>query len=645
MALATAATLTLAAYLDAKFHLTRDGTTLLGQRRALRAVQHAASSGRINPWLLFLDAATTHPDMVCLWTRDRSYTYRQTLAAATQYAHFYRIKGVHKGDLVAFYLQTRPEFIFAWLGLWSIGCAPAAINYHLTGDALTHCLAISGARIVLVDPEADCRARIDAKRHPIEEELQMEIIPLDEAFTATLSALPSHHDQTAANPSARNTPPSFPAILLYTSGTTGHPKGCPFTMSRLQYTAALRRLAASDSPGPAGDRWYSAMPLYHGTSAISLIGNLLNGRAIAIAPRFRVSTFWSDIRDSQSTVFVYVGEAARYLLAAPPSPLDRAHRLRMMYGNGLRPDVWERFRQRFGVPEVGEFFNSTEGVFTLFNLNKGPFTAGSVGHHGALMRRLMRDVYVPVAVEAETGEILRDDRTGLAVRRGYEQGGEILVRVPDEKAFAGYWGNEQATRKKFVGDVLRKGDLWYRSGDALRRDADGRWFFLDRLGDTFRWKSENVLPNPRPLPGNPRSQRLRRADPAPRRPRRLRRPAPCPGPNSHSHSHSHPTSTDIRNGVGIDMTALATFLHARLPRYAVPVFLRIVQSPSHIHNHKQNKGPLREEGVDPGKIGTQDVEGRGDRLFWLPPGQGERQGYVPFGEGEWAGISEGRARL
>lgn len=427
--------------------------------------------------------------MACLWSRDGVYTYKQVQDLACQYAHFFLSKGVKKGDLVAFYLQNCPEFIFAWLGLWSIGCGPAAINYNITGDALVHCLKICGAKLVLVDNDAECRERAEESKHILEGQLGMELLPVDSALSSTLSTYP-----TSLPPKdlARDMKGDFPAILLYTSGTTGFPKASAFTMSRLYTTLFYRRGSIGDKEGPDGDRWYSAMPLYHGTAAISLIVCLTTGVGIAIGKKFSVSNFWRDIRDSDSTTFIYVGEAARYLLAAPPSPDDRNHRVRCMYGNGLRPDVWDRFRERFGVPEVAEFFNSTEGMFGLFNYNRGPFTSGSVGHHGVLLRLLLRNVFVPVEIDPNTGDVLRDPKTGLATRPSYEKGGEMIVAVDNEEAFQGYWRNSDATAKKFLRDVFRKGDLYYRSGDALRRQDDGRWYFLDRLGDTFRWKSENV---------------------------------------------------------------------------------------------------------------------------------------------------------
>jgi acyl-CoA synthetase (AMP-forming)/AMP-acid ligase II len=232
--------------------------------------------------------------------------------------------------------------------------------------------------------------------------------------------------------------------------------------------------------------------MYHGTGGALAASMMMNGITFCIGKRFSTSKFWGEVHDSRAKWITYVGETARYLLAAPPSPLDKDHHVRGMYGNGLRPDVWIRFRERFGVPEVGEFFNSSEGVFGLVNYCNGDYLAGCVGHHGAISRFLNRNTMVPVLIDQATGAIVRDPKTGFALRQPYETGGEIIVAVPDVSVFAGYYKNPEATMKKFERDVFQKGDLWYRSGDALRRTGDGRWFFLDRLGDTFRWKGENV---------------------------------------------------------------------------------------------------------------------------------------------------------
>ena len=208
--------------------------------------------------------------------------------------------------------------------------------------------------------------------------------------------------------------------------------------------------------------------------------------------KFSASRFWDEVRTSRSTMATYVGEIARYLLALPPSPADREHGLRMVYGNGMRPDVWGRFQDRYGIPKVCEFYGSTEGGLSHLTIQEGDFLRNAVGHDGLIRRWQLRDEIVPVLVDSETNAIVRDPQTGFAIRMPYEIGGEILFRLENEAAFVGYWKNQEATEKKFARDVFRKGDLWYRSGDSLKRDKDGTWSFLDRLGDTFRWKGENV---------------------------------------------------------------------------------------------------------------------------------------------------------
>ncbi|RJE26089.1 Fatty acid transporter, partial [Aspergillus sclerotialis] len=304
MSLATAAVLaggtTLAAYLNAKFHVSKDVNSLWGIKKGEREYARAVNNGRGNTWFIFTETVKKYPNMVCMWSREGIYTYKEVQDRACQYANFFLSKGVKKGDLVAFYLQNRPEFIIAWLGLWSIGCGPAAINYNLTGDALVHCLKISGAKLVLVDDDAGCRERIDGSRDILAGELGMDLLDMDSAFQSTLS---TYSTSFPPKDLAMGMKGEFPSMLLYTSGTTGMPKGCAFTMSRLYTTTFLRRASVGGKDGPDGDRWYSCMPLYHGTAAISLVVCLISGVSIAIGKKFSVSNFWRDIRDSDSTTF------------------------------------------------------------------------------------------------------------------------------------------------------------------------------------------------------------------------------------------------------------------------------------------------------------------------------------------------------
>ena len=384
--------------------------------------------------------------------------------------------------------------------------------------------------------------------------------------------------------------------------------------------------------GPYGDRWYNCLPLYHGTGAVTTMVALLHGVCVAIAPSFSATTFWSDIRMSESTCFGYVGELPRYLLAARPSELDKRHKVRYMHGNGMRPDVWGRFRERFGVEEVSEFFNSTELMLGLINYNKGSWGEGAVGVHGGITRWLLRENLVPVEVDFETNEVVRDGN-GLVKKNRLEEGGEILVRVSSEQEFAGYMGAEEATKKKFVRDVLRKGDLFYRSGDALKRDNEGRWWFMDRLGDTFRWKSENVSTAevaevigqyPGVLEANVYGVLV-------------------PGHDGRAGAAAIDVKPSMR--AQFDWADLAKHAEQHLPKYAVPVFVRLVGGNvgrSASHNYKQGKGPLREEGVDPALKGTKVVGGDSDTILWMPS---KHDGYIPFGSNDWESLVRGSAKL
>ncbi|KAJ0162890.1 Isopenicillin N epimerase component 1 [Colletotrichum tanaceti] len=355
-------------------------------------------------------------------------------------------------------------------------------------------------------------------------------------------------------------------------------------------------------------------------------GTIQSGSPVCMAPKFSVSNFWADIRDSHATWFVYVGETLRYLLAAPPSPRDRDHAVHAVFGNGCRPDVWKRFQDRFGIDTICEFYNSTEGALNLRNLSRGDFLANAIGHHGLLLRIKYRNTIVPVEVDAETGEIRRDPKTGLALRAPYEVGGEILTEHPGERAFPGYFNNEEATSKKFVRDIVKKGDCFYRTGDSMRRDGDGRWFFLDRLGDTYRWKGENVsTAEVSEVLGS--YQGINEA---------VVYGVQLPGHDGKAGAAALNIAPGRKSS--FDFADFLSHVRARLPKYAVPIFVRLLNEGTATHNNKQNKVPLKNEGVDPSK-----VQG-GDQILWIE-NLGKGRTYVPFTQDDWDNLGIGRAKL
>ncbi|KAI9641958.1 hypothetical protein NHQ30_009827 [Ciborinia camelliae] len=609
-----------AMYLDGKYSLLKDLNDKLKMRRVMKLYAEAQKKKRLCLYYLFEDSVKAHPNRECLWSREECYTWAESYDRVNQYGQWYLSQGVKPGDLVAFYLQNSPDFLFAWLGLWSIGAAPAMINHNLAGQALIHCIKVPKAKLLLVDDDLELRDRIEAEKTTLEGEVGIRIVVLD---SSTLSEIRSVKAERPEDIYREGVKGNSSLGLLYTSGTTGLPKGCNFAVSR-GYTAGVSR-AAGKSPIKDDDRWYSCMPLYHGTGGITAVVNLMSGITNCVGKKFSTTKFWEDVRDSRATWFTYVGETARYLLAAPPSSQDKDHCVRGMYGNGMRPDVWNKFKDRFGVPEVVEFFNSTEGVFALRNHARGDFLATCVGHHGLITRWQFHDIYVPVKVDEISGAIARDPKTGFATREPFEKGGEIIVAIADTNTFAGYFNNPEATNKKFERNVFKKGDLYYRSGDALKRDNDGRWYFLDRLGDTFRWKGENVSTvEVAEVLG--KYEGVVEA---------IVYGVQLPSHDGRAGCAAVFIDPSINN---FDFAGLLKHTRKHLPKYAVPVFLRVVKEMVPIHNNKQNKTPLREQGVDHDKI-TAD-----DKLLWIEE-KGKGNTYVEFHRDHWADLELGKARL
>lgn len=579
---------------------------------------------RLSPWYVLAETCQKYPTNRAIWSRVGTYTFQELHDNTARYAQWLLEQGVKPGDLVAMYLHNSPDFLMILYATHCIGAGPALINYNLEGKALLHCLNVCQSKILIADPDSACQRRLEGSREDIEG-AGTRIVPLTLDLQQAIKTRPVQVPDDSHRNGMKG---DHPYCLIYTSGTTGLPKGCPYNVNRWHLMGTHVEQDYGIKPGV--DCWYSPMPLYHGTGVITTSSYLLAGVGCAVTPRFSVSNFWPDIYDSDSTLFIYVGETARYLLNAPPHPLERKHKIRLAYGNGLRPDIWLKFQERFNIPEIGEFFNSSEGMFSLAMWDKGPYLAGCVGHHGLIRRRKLHDVYVPVLIDHESGEMWRDPKTGFAKRMPYSEGGEILVGVPNKQAFGGYWRNPEATNKRFATDVFKKGDLYYRCGDALRRTDDGHWYFMDRLGDTFRWKSENVSTAEVAealgrYPGIAEANVYGVAVPS------------HEGRAGCAAIHVDPSNTSELNYQDV-----LTYCRKQLPKYAVPLFLRIVKNSSHIHNHKQNKVPLRKEGVDPNLVGTEEKAGKDDVFLWLKP---DASTYVPFTKEDWDRLSRAEVRL
>ena len=251
--------------------------------------------------------------------------------------------------------------------------------------------------------------------------------------------------------------PTDMCSLLYTSGSTGLPKAVVLIRGRelmVGHTIS-RYLRLKPS-----DRFYTCMPLYHGAAhALLVTPSIHAGNTIVLGRKFSHSSFWPEVRNSKANIIQYVGELCRYLVNAPPSPLDKEHHVEMAWGNGLRPDIWEKFRERFGIPVINELYAATDGLGPSFNENKGDFTKFAIGKRGLISR--MRRVEVLVRIDPDTEDILRNEN-GFAVKCKIDEPGEVLHKIDPQNpdaAFIGYFKNKAAGDKRKIKDVFRKGDL------------------------------------------------------------------------------------------------------------------------------------------------------------------------------------------
>lgn len=386
------------------------------------------------------------------------------------------------------------------------------------------------------------------------------------------------------------------------------------------------------------------MPIYHSSACIlGFINTLKRGATLIIGRKFSAKRFMAEAAENNATVIQYVGETLRYILAAPPridpvtgENLDQKHNIRMAMGNGLRPDIWNPFKKRFNIPTIAEFYASTEGHLGAWNISSNDFAAGAVGRNGTIGQFLANRQLAMVEVDWETQEPWRDPKTGLCKKVARGDPGELLLRLDpsDPKAsFQGYFKNSEASEKKIMRDVLVKGDAFFRTGDMMRWDNEGRWYFSDRLGDTFRWKSENVSTSevaevmgsyPAVHEANVYGVALPNHDGR----------AGCAALTLTQQIESGKTSGPALEPSRELLDGLAAHALKSLARYATPLFLRIMPEMPATGNMKQQKTVLRDEGVDPAKID------KDDRLYWL---QGNV--YVPFEQKDWDRLNSGQARL
>ena len=553
----------------------------------------------------------------CLFEGER-ISFREFNRRANRRANFFAGRGVTRGDVVCLMMENRPEFLETLVGLSKLGAVTAGINFNLQGESLAHTINLSGARRIVVGTE--CLAHFNSAL-PVLEGIGADGTFVDSRWEGSAPAPPGSHDLTAALPEAgEENPPrlglrgSDTVLYNYTSGTTGLPKATP--ISHRRWFSAGFSLVTNLAIKP-DDCVYCPLPLYHSNGTLlAFAGPLVGGATMALTRRFSASRFWEEMHANGVTCFIYIGELLRYLINTPTGPYDRNHRVTRIMGNGLRGDIWKAFQERFGVRDIREFYASTEGNLSLINLDNVPGSVGKPSPARPLNMVLVR--YDPQSDSHPT------DERGFLIRCETGEPGEMLGKVTRLTPFIGYTDPGE-TEKKLLRNVFKRGDAYFRTGDLFRQDERGYYYFLDRVGDTFRWKGENVS-----------TEELQKVISAfdgiavvnaygvavPRTEGR----AGMAALTLHRKWES--------DKAAFDPEAFYRFVTERLASYARPAFVRICSEVEVTATFKLRKPDLQREGFDPGRVS--------DPLFFRDDGE---EMYRPLDDRALERINAGEIRF
>jgi fatty-acyl-CoA synthase len=559
--------------------------------------------------------AERSPDAEAICFEGRRISYAEYDAWGNRYARWAQRQGIRRGDVVALLMENRPEYLFCWLGLAKLGAIGALINSNLSGSSLSHCLRVSQARHLVLGAEllpawASARDLLDQKpRVWLSDgapDPASELADLDRAVAAE-SGDPAPELREGLKTGDK-------LFYIYTSGTTGNPKAA--NISHHRFLQVANGFAAM-SRANARDRIYVVLPLYHSAGGLCAVGiALASGATLVLRRKFSASHFFSDCREHGVTLFQYIGELCRYLLNSPPHPDEQRHQIRLCIGNGLRPDVWEPFQERFRIPDILEFYGATEGNVALFNPDG---RVGAVGRVPPLLERLSPIKLVHFDVQTEAPVRGPD---GFCIPCGPGEVGEAIGRIPSNEdaavgRFEGYT-DPSATEKKILSNAFEKGDAWFRTGDLMRRDEQGYFYFVDRIGDTFRWKGENVSTSEVSAvlgthPG------VREANVY---------GVEVPGADGRAGMASLVVDPDF------DLQSLRGALESELAAYARPLFIRLQPQMEVTGTFKHRKLDLVSEGFDPKRVR--------DRLYFADP---ESKRFVALDDSIYQRIVDGQVRI
>lgn len=534
------------------------------------------------------------PDRTAVIFEGQRRTWRELNAEANRYAAALRARGLQRGDAVSVVMENRIEFLSVLAALNKLGVIAALVNTNLNGKPLIHCMKITHSRmcifgaerIEMIEP-----VRTEAELRDIERWLFVADTGREACPSWATNLGEEAADESSANPpdTGRNTLADT-ALYIYTSGTTGLPKASVISNRRFLLAAALSYTGGLKCR--ESDCIYLCLPLYHGTGLFLGVGaSFSTGASMFIRRKFSGSNFLAEVREHGATCFIYIGELCRYLLNVPPRPNDSDSPLVTMMGNGLRPDVWHEFKQRFGVERIAEFYGSSEGNVAFVNMLNKDCTVGMTS--------------IPVVLvqyDVDADEIARDS-AGRLIKVAPGEPGLLLGKITEQTAFEGYTSSAD-TEKKILRNAFEAGDAWFNTGDLMKTVDVGfalgqaHYQFVDRVGDTFRWKSENVSTNEvgEIINAHPQVDFCNVYG------------VEIPGANGRAGMAALVLNPGVNE---LDLASFSAFVNEHLPAYARPVFLRIQRELDTTGTFKLVKGELRKQGYDLGQVN--------DPLYVLKP--------------------------
>lgn len=544
--------------------------------------------------LAFERAVKRNPYGDALLFEDQRFSYKELNNWANQIAHYYLSIGASKGDVIAVMIENRSELIATVIALAKIGVTSALVNTSQVGKVLAHSINLVNPIAIIVGEE--CRAAVDDIRQDLkiaedrfhwfaDQETLKDAGQAPKAYTnlaQVIDDFPKFNVPTTQKVTGKDG-----LFYIYTSGTTGLPKAVIFTNSRwmLAFGTYGHVLNLNED-----DVMYCTLPLYHATGmVICWCGVLAGASTLAIRRKFSTSAFWADVKKFNASAIGYVGELCRYLMDAPESTADRDHRVTKMIGNGMRPNIWSKFKQRFGIQEILELYASSEGNVGFSNIFNFDNTVG-----------FSPIPYAIIQFDKEKNEPVRDKK-GQCIKVKKGEVGLLLGKITKRSPFDGYTDPEK-NKAVIMNNVFTKGDSYFITGDLVRDIGFRHAQFVDRLGDTFRWKGENVSTTE---VENIVSEYAKITE------------AVVYGveiPNTNGRAGMAAITLNAGEALNEqDLIDMVTEFKKGLPSYAVPVFLRIQEAMETTGTFKYQKNKLKEQAYDPKKTS--------DRLYVLLPGE------------------------